>query len=85
MTRCYSARALGRCKYLGVKNPLASSQISFPSHLLDSDHPPYQLATLEHAQRIMEGAEKGDKASPLQIDPKWYVRRATYVGCVADR
>jgi len=35
----------------------------------------------------MEGAEKSDKASlPLQIDPKWYVRRATSLeSLTADR
>jgi len=62
-------------------SPEASSPLLrlSPSHLLDPLHLPYQPTTPKHAQRIMEGAEKSDKASPpLQIDPKWYiVRRAT--------
>ena len=66
---------------------LSSSQTLVPSRLLDPLHPPYHPTTPERVQIIMEGAEKSDKASlPLQIDPKWYVRRATSLeSLTADR
>ena len=67
---------------LVAQHPQACGPHPLPQYrsLFDPPRPAHQPSTLAQVYGLMEGAEKGETSeslSPLQIDPKWYVRCAT--------